>query len=110
MAARETSRVPAAAGTWCPGAGVPAAATTVAERISAALAVSFFAALLAPGALAFQDPETWEFSLFGAKASLDSTAASDIIKKISTYMVKDLPVIPITESVDWFQYNDTDIF
>jgi peptide/nickel transport system substrate-binding protein len=24
-------------------------------------------------------------------------------------MISDVPVIPVTESVDWFQYNDTDV-
>lgn len=42
------------------------------------------------------------------------TSASDaeqvaIVKKISGYMLKDVPVIPMTESVDWFQYNTKDL-
>ena len=45
---------------------------------------------------------------------LDSYAtASDadqigIIKQIEGYMIKDVPIIPVTESVDWFQYNTKD--
>jgi peptide/nickel transport system substrate-binding protein len=33
----------------------------------------------------------------------------DIIKKIEAAMLADVPVIPTTESVDWFQYNTSDI-
>jgi peptide/nickel transport system substrate-binding protein len=32
-----------------------------------------------------------------------------IVKKIEGYMLKDVPVIPVTESVDWFQYNTANI-
>ncbi|MDQ2844756.1 MAG: ABC transporter substrate-binding protein, partial [Actinomycetota bacterium] len=32
-----------------------------------------------------------------------------IIKKISAAMMADVPVIPVTEAVDWFQYNTSDI-
>jgi peptide/nickel transport system substrate-binding protein len=32
-----------------------------------------------------------------------------IIKKIEAAMIADVPIIPTTESVDWFQYNDSDI-
>jgi peptide/nickel transport system substrate-binding protein len=32
-----------------------------------------------------------------------------IIKQIEAAMLRDVPIIPTTESVDWFQYNDSDI-
>lgn len=32
-----------------------------------------------------------------------------IVKKISAAMMADVPVIPVTEAVDWFQYNTSDI-
>jgi peptide/nickel transport system substrate-binding protein len=32
-----------------------------------------------------------------------------IIKQIEASMIADVPIIPTTESVDWFQYNDSDI-
>ena len=31
------------------------------------------------------------------------------IKKISGYVLQDIPLIPVVESVDWFQYNTQDI-
>jgi len=31
------------------------------------------------------------------------------VKKIEQVMLKQVPVIPVTESVDWFQYNTADI-
>ncbi len=34
---------------------------------------------------------------------------SSIIKQIRRRMIKDVPIIPTTESVDWYQYNTTDI-
>ncbi|MET3804521.1 peptide/nickel transport system substrate-binding protein [Nakamurella sp. UYEF19] len=41
-------------------------------------------------------------------AADDATQVS-IIKQISLAMIKDVPVIPMTENVDWFQYNTKDI-
>jgi peptide/nickel transport system substrate-binding protein len=32
-----------------------------------------------------------------------------IIKKLEQVMVRDVPIIPTTEQVDWFQYNTSDI-
>jgi len=32
-----------------------------------------------------------------------------LIKQISGYMIKDVPVIPTTESVDWYEYNTQNI-
>ncbi|GAA1563444.1 MULTISPECIES: ABC transporter substrate-binding protein [Kribbella] len=46
---------------------------------------------------------------------IDQYAAADpdtqvkLIKQISSYMIKDVPVIPTTESVDWYQYNTKDL-
>jgi peptide/nickel transport system substrate-binding protein len=31
-----------------------------------------------------------------------------LIKQVSDHMVQDLPIIPVTESADWFQYNTKD--
>jgi peptide/nickel transport system substrate-binding protein len=47
--------------------------------------------------------------LFDQYATADDTGQVDIIKKISGFVIKDVPFIPTTESVDWFQYNDSDI-
>jgi peptide/nickel transport system substrate-binding protein len=38
----------------------------------------------------------------------DATQVS-IVKQIEGFMIKDVPVIPTTQSVDWFQYNDKDL-
>ena len=32
-----------------------------------------------------------------------------LIKQIEAAMLKDVPVIPVTEPVDWFQYNTADL-
>jgi peptide/nickel transport system substrate-binding protein len=42
-------------------------------------------------------------------ATADEAGQVDIIKKIEAAMLKDVPMIPTTESVDWFQYNTSDI-
>ena len=42
-------------------------------------------------------------------ATADETAQVDIVKKLSALWLKDIPMIPTTESVDWFQYNTADI-
>ncbi len=47
--------------------------------------------------------------LFDQYASADDAAQVAIVKQISDAMLKDVPVIPMTESVDWFQYNTKDI-
>lgn len=48
--------------------------------------------------------------LFGTYASATSPAAQqDAIKQISTYMIKDVPLIPVVEAVDWFQYSTQDL-
>ena len=47
--------------------------------------------------------------LFDQYASADDAGQVAIIKQISAIMLKDVPMIPTTESVDWFQYNTADI-
>jgi peptide/nickel transport system substrate-binding protein len=38
-------------------------------------------------------------------ATTSSAQQQAIVKKLEAVMVKDVPVIPVTESVDWYQYN-----
>jgi len=47
--------------------------------------------------------------LFDQYPTADDAGQVQIIKQISAAMLKDIPIIPTTESVDWFQYNDKDI-
>ncbi|WP_202867338.1 ABC transporter substrate-binding protein [Kribbella pittospori] len=47
--------------------------------------------------------------LFDQYASADPDTQVKLIKQISGYMIKDVPIIPTTESVDWYQYNTKDI-
>ncbi|TCO50312.1 peptide/nickel transport system substrate-binding protein [Kribbella antiqua] len=47
--------------------------------------------------------------LFDQYASADPDTQVKLIKQISGYMIKDVPLIPTTESVDWYQYNTKDI-
>lgn len=47
--------------------------------------------------------------LFDQYASADDATQVSLIKQIGAAMLKDVPIIPTTESVDWFQYNTTDI-
>jgi peptide/nickel transport system substrate-binding protein len=47
--------------------------------------------------------------LFDDYASADDAGQVAIMKQIGAAMLKDIPIIPTTESVDWFQYNDADI-
>jgi peptide/nickel transport system substrate-binding protein len=47
--------------------------------------------------------------LFDQYASADPDTQVKLIKQISGFMIKDVPVIPTTESVDWYQYNTKDI-
>jgi peptide/nickel transport system substrate-binding protein len=42
-------------------------------------------------------------------ATTSSSKQHDIVKKLQGLMVKDIPVIPVTEGVDWYQYNTKDI-
>ena len=41
--------------------------------------------------------------------TVGTTEQVAIIKQVSAAMLKDIPIIPTTESVDWFQYNTSDI-
>jgi peptide/nickel transport system substrate-binding protein len=47
--------------------------------------------------------------LFEQYPTADDAGQVEIIKKVEAAMLKDIPVIPTTESVDWFQYNTSDI-
>jgi peptide/nickel transport system substrate-binding protein len=47
-------------------------------------------------------------ALFVKYASASPTDQIAIIKQISAFMLKDIPVIPTTESVNWFQYSTKD--
>jgi len=42
-------------------------------------------------------------------ATADATKQHEIVKKLQKVMVTDIPVIPITEGVDWYQYNTKDL-
>ncbi len=44
-------------------------------------------------------------TLFDQYASADAATQVSIIKQIEGYVLKDIPIIPTTESVDWFQYS-----
>jgi peptide/nickel transport system substrate-binding protein len=43
--------------------------------------------------------------LFDQYATADDAGQVSIIKQIGAAMLRDIPIIPTTESVDWFQYN-----
>jgi peptide/nickel transport system substrate-binding protein len=42
-------------------------------------------------------------------ATSDSTTQHQIVKQLEAIMVNDIPVIPVTEGVDWYQYNTKDL-
>ena len=44
-------------------------------------------------------------ALFDQYPTADDADQVAIIKQIEAAMLKDVPIIPTTESVDWFQYN-----
>ena len=44
-------------------------------------------------------------ALFDQYSAADPAAQVAIIKQIEGYMLKDVPIIPTTESVDWYQYS-----
>jgi peptide/nickel transport system substrate-binding protein len=48
-------------------------------------------------------------TLFNQYATADDAGQVSIIKQVEAAMVKDVPLIPVTESVDWFQYNTSDL-
>jgi peptide/nickel transport system substrate-binding protein len=48
-------------------------------------------------------------ALFDQYPTADDAGQVSIVKQIGAAMIKDVPVIPVTEAVDWFQYNTKDI-
>ncbi|MDQ1709425.1 MAG: peptide/nickel transport system substrate-binding protein [Frankiaceae bacterium] len=48
-------------------------------------------------------------ALFDKYPTVDEAGQVDIIKAISARMIADVPFIPTTESVDWYQYNTSDL-
>jgi peptide/nickel transport system substrate-binding protein len=48
-------------------------------------------------------------ALFNQYPTATPSGQIAIVKKIEGYVLKDVPVIPVTESVDWFQYNTAHI-
>lgn len=46
--------------------------------------------------------------LFDQYPVADDAGQVDIIKKVGAAMLRDIPIIPTTESVNWFQYNTAD--
>jgi peptide/nickel transport system substrate-binding protein len=48
-------------------------------------------------------------ALFDQYPSASDADQVAIIKQIEAAMLRDVPLIPTTESVDWFQYNNSDI-
>jgi peptide/nickel transport system substrate-binding protein len=48
-------------------------------------------------------------ALFSSFATDSPTQQIADIKKISGYMISDVPLIPVVEDVDWYQYNNQDI-
>jgi peptide/nickel transport system substrate-binding protein len=55
----------------------------------------------------FNDPAV--DALLNQYPSADDAGQVAIVKKIEDVMLKQIPVIPVTESVDWFQYNTANI-
>jgi peptide/nickel transport system substrate-binding protein len=48
-------------------------------------------------------------ALFDQYPTADEAGQVDIIKKVGAAMLRDIPIIPTTESVNWFQYNTADL-
>jgi peptide/nickel transport system substrate-binding protein len=42
-------------------------------------------------------------------ATSDSATQHQIVKQLEAVMVNEIPVIPVTEGVDWYQYNTKDL-
>jgi peptide/nickel transport system substrate-binding protein len=42
-------------------------------------------------------------------ATTDEKTQHDIMNQLQTVMLKDVPVIPVTEGVDWYQYNTENV-
>jgi len=67
----------------------------------AALTLNFFIPRFMPGSSLD--------ALFDQYPSASDADQVAIIKKVEKYMIDDVPVIPTTEGVDWFQYNTSRI-
>ena len=48
-------------------------------------------------------------TLFNQYATADDAGQVADMKQVEAAMVRDVPLIPVTESVDWFQYNTSDL-
>jgi peptide/nickel transport system substrate-binding protein len=48
-------------------------------------------------------------ALFDRYPTADEAGQVDIVKQVGAAMMRDVPIIPTTESVNWFQYNTADI-
>ena len=48
-------------------------------------------------------------ALFDQYPTADEAGQVEIIKKVGAAMLRDIPIIPTTESVNWFQYNTADL-
>ncbi|MBA8793553.1 peptide/nickel transport system substrate-binding protein [Friedmanniella endophytica] len=55
----------------------------------------------------FSDPDV--DALFKSYASADEGQQQEIVKEIQKSMLSEVPVIPVTEGVSWFQYSTKDI-
>jgi len=47
--------------------------------------------------------------LFDQFATADDATQVSLVKQIQQSMLQDIPVVPTTESVDWYQYNDKNL-
>jgi peptide/nickel transport system substrate-binding protein len=47
--------------------------------------------------------------MFDEFATADDAKQIALVKQIQQSMLKDIPVVPTTESVDWYQYNDKNL-
>jgi peptide/nickel transport system substrate-binding protein len=55
----------------------------------------------------YKNPSTDK--LLDSYAAANASGQKGIVNKVQQLMVSDIPFIPITEGVDWFQYNTTNI-
>jgi peptide/nickel transport system substrate-binding protein len=54
----------------------------------------------------YSNPKT--DALFNEYPGADSARQHEIVKELQKVMLEDVPVIPVLESVSWFQYNTKD--
>ena len=47
--------------------------------------------------------------MFDQFATADEATQISLVKQIQQSMLKDVPVVPTTESVDWYQYNNKNL-